>query len=474
MEYSTAKSIRGRTLSSLITQKIRAGGGVTSAIRSSVSEKMRAKGLGIKEKFDPLNIAKFLTGGSNLAPAILGRLTGRKQSDINYFSGGRKTATEIKKTKSLGQLPGDSSGSLSEIFNLIKKNYERDLQLRETERSFQEEKANEDQRRHNEFIKVLKDYTSGGTAIAIKPEKEGGGLLQFLDMVKSMIAESVKNTIDTIQNMFSWLNDLRKSGLFKLIGSNLLTLLTSQAFLAAASAGALFYLLASDKNPEQTTKQILGAVDPNALGSAIDKQQQENVSPEELNKKFEVRRALLKDAPFKTKYFGIGQREYLTKLGVPQNEVEQLYDDTKPLVVPEVLKDINPQVYNKLKPSAKPVNSQSKLNVGEAGQVEGTSETPSRTTTPQNKTETAPTSTEIQTPISSVPSTPMSSSVYGASEENNNLNMMATATSSTPMAPIVSNNVNNTSTEESIPATATVRDKVAILERVFSQSTAMV
>lgn len=468
MDYRTAKTIRGKSLSSLITQKIRSGGGATSSIRSSISEKIKAKGVGIKEKFDPLNIAKFMTGGGNLAPAILGRITGRKQEDINYFSGGRQTLTQIKKTKPLGQVSGETSDSIVAIFNLIKKNHERDLQLRETERSFQEEKANEEQRRHGEFLKILKDYTSEGTAVAVKTGSSGG-ILDFLGTVKTMIADAVKNTIETIQNMFSWLNDLRKSELFKFLGSKLFALLTSGPFLAVASAGALLLLLANDKNPEQTTKQMLGAADPNAIGAAIDKQQQENVSSEELNKKFEVRRALLKDAPLKTKYLGIGQREYLQQIGVPENQVEQLYDDTKPLVVPEVLKNVDPQLYNRLKPSTKPVSNNRTPSVGVVADKGINSTAPSN---PISSVTMKDTAEQTQTPKATVvPSAPASSPVSDAIEENVSLNMSSSMSPASTTAPIITNNVNSTSTEESIPTTATVRDRnVAIVNRVFEQS----
>lgn len=77
MDYQVAKNIRGRSLSSLITNKITSGSSVSSAIGRTVTEKMRAAGTGIIQKFDPLNIAKFVTGGSKLAPAVLGRITGR-------------------------------------------------------------------------------------------------------------------------------------------------------------------------------------------------------------------------------------------------------------------------------------------------------------------------------------------------------------------------------------------------------------
>lgn len=86
MDYQKAKDIRGKSLSSLITDKIVSGEGVMSSIRQSMSEKSKARATGFKESFDPLNIVKKLTGGSRLAPAILGRLTGRSPEAIKYFS----------------------------------------------------------------------------------------------------------------------------------------------------------------------------------------------------------------------------------------------------------------------------------------------------------------------------------------------------------------------------------------------------
>ena len=67
MEYRVAKNIRGRSLSSLITERITEGSGVGSAIGRSVTQKLKATGTGIIEKFDPLNLIKFATGGSRLA-----------------------------------------------------------------------------------------------------------------------------------------------------------------------------------------------------------------------------------------------------------------------------------------------------------------------------------------------------------------------------------------------------------------------
>ncbi len=106
MDYRVASNIRGKSLSSLMTDKITSGKGVGSALGGAISDKLKARATGVKEKFDPMNIAKFMTGGSRLAPAILGRITGRSQSDINYFAGNKKSSTYTK-MPSVGQVPSE-------------------------------------------------------------------------------------------------------------------------------------------------------------------------------------------------------------------------------------------------------------------------------------------------------------------------------------------------------------------------------
>ncbi len=90
MNYYDAARIRKKGFANLMTDKLTSGQGIVSSLRETLSDRSKAKSMAFKEKFDPLNIAKFLTGGSNLAPAILGRLTGRSKEDIGYFTGKRK------------------------------------------------------------------------------------------------------------------------------------------------------------------------------------------------------------------------------------------------------------------------------------------------------------------------------------------------------------------------------------------------
>ena len=183
MDYTVASNIRGKSLSSLITDRITSGGSVGSSIRGAISDKLKAKGTGIKEKFHPLNIARAMTGGGKLAPAILGRIIGSSQSDINYFAGDkRKKFSTYTKMPSIGQAPseGFDGGSAIEVLNkmfaFMQKNREDDLKRKQINMSFEEEKQSEEQRRHNEFLKVLKDYTSlsGGTTTMVKKEEDGG------------------------------------------------------------------------------------------------------------------------------------------------------------------------------------------------------------------------------------------------------------------------------------------------------------
>ncbi len=90
MNYYDAAKIRKKGFANLMTDKLTSGQGVVSSFRGALSDRSKARSMAMKEKFDPMNIAKFLTGGSKLAPAILGRLTGRSKEDIGYFTGKRR------------------------------------------------------------------------------------------------------------------------------------------------------------------------------------------------------------------------------------------------------------------------------------------------------------------------------------------------------------------------------------------------
>ena len=469
MDYRVASNIRGKSLSSLITDRITSGGSVGSSIKGAISDKLKAKGTGIKEKFDPMNIARAMTGGGKLAPAILGRITGRSQADINYFAGDkRKKFSTYTKMPSIDQAPSEGFGGgsaievLNKMLSFMQKNREDDLKRKEIRMSFEEERQSEEQRRHEKFLKVLKDYTSVKTTAT--QEKTGGGMFDGL-------LDTLKGMIDSLLNS-EWLKNLKTFANSKF----LLSLLGNPVFLGLAGAAALLYLLANDKNPEATTAGILGSVNDAALGTEIMKQQEENVSPEELNKKFEVRRALLKDAPFMVKYMGKGQKEYIEKLGVPKAQVQQLYDDTKPLVVPEKLKTIDPELYNSLKGEQKSATPVTKGAVVPTPPLKnGQAETPEGIVK-EMKAGALGGATPVTPPAATpVPSEPPSSAVVGKIQENNDLNMQSTMTAGASASPSVSvNSSSTTAPDQTVTATATTRDDTPTLDLVLNRTKARV
>ena len=149
--------------------------------------------MGVKERYDPLNIAKKLTGGGSLAPALLGRMMGRSKEDIQYFAG-KGTATALG--HETGNIGGGSVDVLNRILSFLQKSHEVDVRTMEVKKNFQEEAMNEDDRRHKEFLNALKAFTSGGTATPVDGKKAGG--FNLFDSLLSML--------DNI----SWLSTIKK------------------------------------------------------------------------------------------------------------------------------------------------------------------------------------------------------------------------------------------------------------------------
>jgi hypothetical protein len=209
MDYQTAKDIRGRSLTSMITTKMLAGGGVLGSTRSALSQKMRAKATGVKEKFDPMNIARFMTGGSRFATVGIGRLTGRSQRDIEYFAGAPKRRTYSKVDKTPPPSLNASSGDvLNQMFDFFKRMDERDVKRYETERAFREEKEIESERRHKEFISVLKNFLdTDGAVKEIKKEEEqkGDGLFTKLGSILSTMFSTFKDLVSSISSLLKGL-----------------------------------------------------------------------------------------------------------------------------------------------------------------------------------------------------------------------------------------------------------------------------
>ena len=189
-KYEQAATTRKRGVLGTITDRLVAGQGFGQSIGGGASESFKAKTTGLKEKFDPLNIAKILTG--NLGMAFLGKITGRKPEDMQYFlNKGRKKGekpysfTQPQETKvgnvetafyskiregQRGSLQkGDNVATVAaRLVNVMKTFYEKENLNRELDHNFEEEVQAEDAKRHENLIneiKKLKDKKPAKTDI---------------------------------------------------------------------------------------------------------------------------------------------------------------------------------------------------------------------------------------------------------------------------------------------------------------------
>lgn len=240
MDYRIAKQIRSAKFSDLVTANIVQGTSTIGSFQKALSQKAKARATRIKEKFDPLNIIKFMTGGSKLAPAILGRMLGRSQRDIEYFSG---TARLIggRNTK-IGPVEkqGTELGILTEIYKFLNKSYEYEKKQRDLQSDYAEERKLEEEKRHKELIAAIK---SSKTYEAVSDKKAAGG--GFMDMIKNMF-ENLKKSLGplierAIGKLFGGMQNIGK--LLRFLGTRVFGLLLGPLAIVG-SITALVALLA--------------------------------------------------------------------------------------------------------------------------------------------------------------------------------------------------------------------------------------
>ena len=161
-QYTQAQKMRESSLSGNIADKIIGGGSIGGSIAKSIGEKMSAKVTGIKESFDPLNIASAMTGRSKLGTAIAGKILGRSPEDMSYFINKGKKSTVISEKPSRTareSIGGKSDEGLisvaSKIYDLMHKTYEDEKLYDETQRNLQRAKADKKNAHNNELIDAL-------------------------------------------------------------------------------------------------------------------------------------------------------------------------------------------------------------------------------------------------------------------------------------------------------------------------------
>ena len=485
MDYRVASNIRGKSLSSLMTDKITSGKGVGSALGGAISDKLRARATGVKEKFDPMNIAKFMTGGSRLAPAILGRITGRSQSDINYFAGDKGKKGSYTQIPTSMATPGEGLGGsavevLNKMLSFMQRSREQDLKKGETSKQFIEEQKVEEQRRQNQFLNLLKEYTSLGTTSLVKAE-EGNNIIETIKKMIDAFAQRFERMLNSI-------DFLKNPGVLKALTGLLLGPIGAAVAVTLAAAYGLKKL--EEKLPNFSVRTPQEAQNILASGNAIAIQQEGGYDklvsiiknrPAESQKALDdfkagkITEAQLNDLGGEKRLTEMAQQ---TGLSIPERV--ELPDRVQPRPTrrddPNRLlwdqkygKDYNVDGTRKVKQvpntSATPAP---------AASPEGT-QTPSPAATPvprMNQTEPAVNSGANLQPVQQMPT---SARMNDAVDENQNLNLTTGMNTQTAVAPVISSSSNSVDLpNRPIPATATVRDRTPILDHVLQQSLAPV
>jgi hypothetical protein len=167
-------------LSNQITNRLLSGEDISSSFKNSISSSTQAKIVGLKEKFDPLNMVKLLTGGSTLAPALLGKMTGRSQEDIGYFAGSKKNRSAVKDPLYLYTVKRNVENirvnetladALGKLYTLFKKIDDDDKLRTQIRKDFEQERIEEEQRRNDEILKAIKRIARKAKTIKDKEEK---------------------------------------------------------------------------------------------------------------------------------------------------------------------------------------------------------------------------------------------------------------------------------------------------------------
>lgn len=468
----------------MMADRIASGGSIGSSIRNSISDKLKAKATGVKEKFDPLNIARAMTGGGRLAPAILGKLTGRSQSDINYFAGDKN-----KKGKSYTQIPtymntpgeglgGSAVDVLNKMLAFMVNSRASDLKKKETAKQFLEEQKVEEQRRQDEFLELLKVYTSLGTSTVIKAEEGENMMDKFKKMLDDLARkfQSLLNAIDPFKNP-------------KVLAS-LVGLLTSPLSLTIGAIIAATYGLTklaeytpnySVLSPKEA-QNILSSGDPFAIQEEGGYDKLANIirnGPAEAQKALDDFKAGRITEPEINKLGGVKKLEEIagqTGLAVPENV--ELPDRVQPR--PErrgqsqVMwdqrygKDYNPD--GTRKPTQVPNTGTTPAPAATPVPNSGSSSVPAATPMPNTGTPFA-TPASNQSSASPVQQTPVSTRMNNAIGENQDLNLSVNMDTQTPVEPIITTNTSSVDLpDRPIPATALVRDKTPILAHVLNAS----
>jgi hypothetical protein len=427
MDYEQADRIRKKTLSDRIAEKMVDGESFGKSISKSVSEGSKARMTNLKKKFDPMNIAKFMFGGSNLAPAIVGRLTGRSEKNMKYFTGKQgkmDTASKIKPTNESGE---GMLEMLNEIYLLLEDSRRSLENLSPTEEEIFERELRAKQR-HKELMDAL-GYKPTKEETATKKEEPGSSIL------------------DDILAMFG-LKDLGKLAIKGLgsLASAAVTGVGGVLLGGAAAAGIAYFMYkvltdesSYDKDPNSPFNLALKqAQDIGGLAGAKDEEDRIRKLPEYEKTKTEI-------ANFEKNY----------------NEGEKL-------------NDAQLKGYSERGPEAARAVQDYKIErdklLGKPATVP-TSATPEADSGPTATPTASAEASDMATPM---PSTPASAAVMPATNENLEMNLPTAATLAGETINTTNINAQNQPSEQSVTEIPSVRNMEETFQRMILYSTRVV
>ena len=238
MSYQRAQRLKGAGLGRLMVNRIVAGQGVGKSIKSAISDKVVAKMTRIKEKFDPMNIAKAF--GGRLGAYAMGKMTGRSEEDMSYFTGaGRrgKNSTHDANTKKNPMITKIAEGNtqkmkkgdgladvLSKIYNLIKQDSADRIQHDEVQKNLLVDREKQRQKWHEDLIKALGGKSTLGKTVTVQKENP-----DLFDMIKGI----VDKMFGGIKDILEFFTEFRRLGFFK----NIFSILSKVGIFLASPIG---------------------------------------------------------------------------------------------------------------------------------------------------------------------------------------------------------------------------------------------
>lgn len=447
--------------------------------RPVTSEKMKSTASGFQTKFNKINVSNFVTGGSSSTSP--GTNYGN-QSTIHSIAGKKVgTATQIPQLAAPENIEtkGNDSlvSSLAKMFSFMQQTRDDDVKRRETEMSFAEEQQTEEQKRHEQFLKVLRDYTSGGTTTIVQTEKQGEGLGGILDLIKSMVVSMIASAVSGLKTfiegalkVYEWVKDLRILTKLAQLGPTLLRFVAflsgpiGLALIGATSLAAFLYMANEEKLKIEANPNAPEYKD-NAYAMSL-RGEVKNIGQGAAQNQ----RKALKQVPRRTV-------EEFVKSDFSDTELKQELGNDRPTLQKWLQDNPSKGAMYQAPVAAFAGQPNTAIPAGGLPQAKTTVATPllegvtpstagggRGSINPEMPTESTPTAEPV-------PPTPATSSVNDVIAKNADLVMNeSTSSGSGGASPIIASSSNSTSSpDKAMSSSATQRDDTAIINRVFDR-----